>query len=99
MSYTEEPDSPVSPSELLGDASEADVRAATERLRGRLEVSGRIEAGSVASKRSVARSAKSGSGAELARVSSAGASVGLSTVSTQNGEERTARSARVSRAR
>ena len=36
MSYTEEPDSPVSPSELLGDASEADVRAATERLRGRL---------------------------------------------------------------
>ena len=37
VSYAEDAESPVSPSDLLGDdVSEADVRAATERLRGRL---------------------------------------------------------------
>lgn len=37
MNYTEDEEAPVSPSDLLGDdVSEADVRAATERLRGRL---------------------------------------------------------------
>ena len=37
MSYAEDEETPVSPSDLLGeDVSEADVRAATERLRGRL---------------------------------------------------------------
>ena len=37
VNYTEDEEAPVSPSDLLGDdVSEADVRAATERLRGRL---------------------------------------------------------------
>jgi hypothetical protein len=37
VNYTEPEEAPVSPSDLLGDdVSEADVRAATERLRGRL---------------------------------------------------------------